>query len=317
MKWAAGEEQWAAGSGQLAVKASAQHPDSSSLRFKTANTQSLPTDHRPPTTLLIIGHRGAAAVAPENTLVSFERALADGADGIEFDVRLASDGVPVVIHDPTLRRTALRRGRVSNFSSTELGQMDAGTWFNLRYPRKAQPEYTKAKIPTLEDVFELLGTRDALFYVEMKCGAKDRSALAADVAKLIRAHSLASRVIIESFDLTAINEIKRLDASLRTAALFDRKLSRPVPSARKMIEQAIRCEAEEMALHHSLATRRTVEEAARFGLETVIWTADNPAWVERAIKRGVRAIITNNPARLCARRDELLKNRRWMVDDGR
>jgi glycerophosphoryl diester phosphodiesterase len=281
---------------------------------QAATDSDLPSAFRLLPSVLIIGHRGAAAVAPENTLPSFERALNDGADGIEFDVRLASDGVPVVIHDPTLRRTALRRGRVSSLSSTELGQMDAGTWFNLRYPRKARPEYAGATIPTLADVFELMETRDALLYVEMKCGMKDRVALAAGVAKLIRAHNLASRVIVESFELAAIAEIKRLDDSLRTAALFDRKLSRPAPSARKMIEQAIHCEAEEIALHHSLATRRTVEEAARHGLETVIWTADNPAWVERAIKRGVRAIITNDPARLCARRDE---NGRWTIDDGR
>jgi glycerophosphoryl diester phosphodiesterase len=194
---------------------------------------------------------------------------------------------------------------VLNFSSTELSEMDAGTWFNRRYPRKARSEYVGATIPTLADVFELLGKREALFYVEMKCGPKDRVALAAGVARLIRAHTLSSRVIMESFDLAAIAEIKRLDAGIRTAALFDRKLSRPAPSARRMIEQAIRCEADEIALHHSLATRRAVAEAALHGLETVVWTADNPAWVERAIKRGVRAVITNNPARLCARRDEL------------
>ncbi len=295
--------QWSVASGQWSVNAFARNPDSSSLRVNTADT-------RPLTTVLIIGHRGAAAVAPENTLLSFERALADGAEGIEFDVRLASDGVPVVIHDPTLRRTALRRGRVSSYTSTELSEMDAGTWFNLRYPRKARPEYAEATIPTLADVFELLGKRDALLYVEMKCGPKDRVALAAGVAKLIRAHTLAARVIVESFDLASIAEIKRLDAGLRTAALFDRKLSRPAPSARRMIEQALRCGADEIALHHSLATRRTVAAAARHGLETVVWTADNPAWVERAIKRGVRAVITNNPARLCARRDELLETGR-------
>ncbi len=292
--------------GQGSVKAFGRDTDSSSSRVKTADIQPPPPATRPPTPVFIIGHRGAAAVAPENTLLSFERALADGAEGIEFDVRLAKDGVPVVIHDSTLRRTALQRGRVSSFSSTELSEMDAGTWFNQRFPRKAQPEYVGATIPTLADVFELLEKRDALLYVEMKCGTKDRAALAAGVAKLIGAHTLSSRVIVESFDLAAIAEIKRLDASLRTAALFDRKLSRPAPSARRMIEQAIRCGAGEIALHHSLATHRTVAEAARHGLETVVWTADNPAWVERAIKRGVRAIITNDPARLCARRAELL-----------
>ena len=287
-------------SGQWSVKGKGSTPRSADSL--------LTTDHRPLTTVLIIGHRGAAAVAPENTLVSFERALADGADGIEFDVRLAGDGVPVVIHDPTLRRTALTRGRVSNSTSTELSRMDAGSWFNLRYPSKARPEYTGATIPTLADVFTFFGKRDARLYVEMKCGAKDRVALAAEVAKLIRAHTFASRVRVESFDLASIAEIKRLDGGLRTAALFDRKLSRPVPSARKMIEQAIRCGAEEIALHHSLATRRTVEEAARHGLETVIWTADNPVWVERASEIGVGAIITNNPARLCARRAELIES---------
>src|SRR5437764_1199743 len=96
------EEQLAVSSGQLAEKERRQ-----------AAQPSLPTVNGQPSTLpLIIGHRGAAAVAPENTLVSFERALRDGADGIEFDVRLASDNVPVVIHDPTLKRTGSRKGRV-------------------------------------------------------------------------------------------------------------------------------------------------------------------------------------------------------------
>jgi glycerophosphoryl diester phosphodiesterase len=128
--------------------------------------------------------------------------------------------------------------------------------------------------------------------------------------KLVRAYSLAHRVVVESFDLLAIADIKHLNAGIRTAALFDRKLSRPAPSIRRMIERAIRSGAEEIALHRSLATRRAAQLAGQHGLETVVWTVDNPAWVTRAIKSGIRALITNNPARLCARRAELL-------DDGR
>lgn len=265
---------------------------------------------------LIIGHRGAAAVAPENTLISFERALRDGADGIEFDVRLASDRVPVVIHDPTLRRTARRTGRIASLSSTELAEIEVGTWFNLRHPTHARQEYAKATIPTLSDVFAALDKWDALLYVEMKCSAKDRVALASEVAKIIQAHSLFQRVVVESFDLAAIAEIKRLDAGIRTAALFDRKLSRPAPSVRRMIERAQRSGAQEIALHRSLATRRAIEVAAYDGLETVVWTADSRAWVKRAIKSGIRAIITNNPARLCAWRAELLDVRPLATDDG-
>jgi glycerophosphoryl diester phosphodiesterase len=255
---------------------------------------------------LIIGHRGAAAVAPENTLISFERALNDGADGIEFDVRLARDHVPIVIHDATLKRTAMRKGTIVNLSSSELSEVDVGTWFNLRHPSHARAEYAQAAIPTLACVFEALNETAARLYVEMKCGPKDRAALAAEVAKMVRAYSLAHRVVVESFDLAAIAEIKRLDSGIQTAALFDRKLSRPVPSTRRMIERAVRSGAVEIALHRSLATRRAVLMAEQHGLEAVVWTADSPAWVKRAIKSGVCAIITNNPARMFARRAELL-----------
>jgi glycerophosphoryl diester phosphodiesterase len=263
-----------------------------------------------PAAPLIIGHRGAAAVAPENTLISFERALTDGADGIEFDVRLAEDNVPVVIHDSTLRRTALRHGRIANLSSSELMETDVGSWFNQRRPRLARASFALARIPTLSNVFAMLQEASAILYVEMKCGLKDRTPLAREVVKLINHFSLKPRAIVESFDLASIAEVKRLDSDIRTAALFDRRITRPVPLARSLIERAIKCGAEEIALHRSLATRRRVEEAHRRGLETVVWTADNSLWVERAIKFGIRAIITNNPARLCARREEILSDKR-------
>ncbi|HYJ46685.1 MAG TPA: glycerophosphodiester phosphodiesterase family protein [Pyrinomonadaceae bacterium] len=275
---------------------------------KAIRGEKLPTAYRlPPTALrpLIIGHRGAAALAPENTVVSFERALRDGADGIEFDVRLARDGQPVVIHDATLRRTVLRKGRVADFSATELSAMCAGAWFNGRRPSLARPEYLEANIPTLGEIFETFGARNTLLYVEMKCGSRDRAPLALAVARLIQAFKVKDRAVVESFDLPSIAELKRIDSGIRTAALFDRKLSRPAPSSRRMIELATECGAEEMALHRSLATRRRVEEVTERGLEVVVWTVDSPAWVSRAIKNGVRSLITNNPASLCARRARL------------
>src|SRR5256885_7551900 len=186
-------------------------------------------------TPLIIGHRGAAAVAPENTLVSFERALADGADGIEFDVRLALDGVPVVIHDASLRRTGQRDGLIAFLSSIELSEMGVGTWFNQRYPTTARPEYTRATVPTLARVFELMKERTALLYVEMKCEAQESRALAAAVARLIREHSFVARVVVESFTLEAIAEVKRVAPEIRTAALFEPTLSRPVPLKRALV----------------------------------------------------------------------------------
>ena len=80
---------------------------------------------------LIIAHRGASAYAPENTLVSFRRAVELGADGIEFDVRLAGDGVAVVFHDPSLNRIAGRKGKIEQTDSVDLSVTDAGSWFNV------------------------------------------------------------------------------------------------------------------------------------------------------------------------------------------
>ena len=251
---------------------------------------------------LIIGHRGAAAVAPENTLVSFERALADGADGVEFDVRLAKDGIPVCVHDANLRRTALRDGLIADLSSYELAQVDAGSWFNLKFPSLAKPEYTRATIPMLDAAFHLFKNRSSLLYVEMKCAQHEARELARAVVQLIREHSFAQKVVVKSFLLEAIKEIKLADEKIRTAALFERKVTRPFVIKRKLLERAIACGADEISLHYTLAGARIVDEARARGLETIVWTVDNPLWVERARARGIRALITNNPALLIAYR---------------
>jgi glycerophosphoryl diester phosphodiesterase len=253
----------------------------------------LPLDSPPAP--LIIGHRGAAAVAPENTIVSFKRAITDGADGIEFDVRLARDGVAVVIHDSDLRRTALREGAIASLPSTELREINAGNWFNLRFPALSRAEYEQATIPTLAEVFELFRERDGVLYVEMKCVVAESRAIAAEVAKLIRAHDFTTRAVVESFTLEAIAEIKRVAPEIRTAALFEPKLM-PPPSMRRMLWLAAEYGADELALHRLLATRRITAEAARRNLKTIIWTVDNPAWLKRARRYGLHAVITNNPA---------------------
>ncbi len=137
---------------------------------------------------LIIGHRGASAHAPENTHAAFELAFADGADGIEFDVRLASDGVPFVFHDATFERTVGIYGNADDYPSTMLEQVYAGAWFNERYPRRARIAYEWGeKIPTLAQVFERYGSH--LLYAEMKC--EDVSAPAGAGARRRRADSQA------------------------------------------------------------------------------------------------------------------------------
>ena len=249
---------------------------------------------------LIIGHRGASAVAPENTIAALSQALRDGADGIEFDVRLARDGVPVVIHDATLRRTAQVPGAVSDFTGSELGRIDVGSWFNRQYPATARPEYEQETIPSLEKLFAALAQTNGLLYLEMKSDAHQHKALVAAVVRLVNEFHFADRVIVESFNLAALAIVKELDASIRLAALFEPTFKRPfsVVKSLTMVDHALQVGAAEIALHRSLIGARVVARARRCGLPTVAWTVDDPKWVERARSLGVRALITNDLHRM-------------------
>lgn len=250
---------------------------------------------------LILGHRGASAIAPENTLAAFSRAILDGADGIEFDVRLSRDGVPVVIHDASLRRTAGIDKQVGDLTSEHLQTIDVGSWFRRTSPesrrRSSEPSYAGEKIPTLAQVFELFNSNTGCLYVEMKSDSGEGADLAAAVVETVRDADIATRVVVESFDLPAITEIKRIDSGIRTAALFEPRLSRPISTIRrlKMVDLALNTGAEEIAIHYTLAGVGVVEKAQECGLETVVWTVDDPKWISRARGLGVKALISNDP----------------------
>jgi len=254
---------------------------------------------------LIIAHRGASFVAPENTLAAFARAFDDGADGIELDVWLARDGVPVVIHDATLRRTGRRKGQVSQMSSQELSEADIGSWFNQAHRKRSASEYAQQTVPTLDQVFQLTKNvskpaSPPVLYIELKTdGTSDGRELAQAVINLVDKHGLRNQVVIISFDLNTVAIIEQTDATVRTGALFAPETSTSsILGSRRRVALAVDCGAKEILLHRLLTTQRAVETALETGLDTVVWTVDHPAWVHRAKAWGIRALITNNPARL-------------------
>ena len=243
---------------------------------------------------LILGHRGASAVAPENTIAAFSQAIQDGADGIEFDVRLSSDGVAVVIHDDTLNRTGLVAGAVSRLTAAQLQQIDVGSWFPKR---SGGHTFAKETIPTLAAVFDLFASNNAVLYVEMKCAEPEARALSEAVVRQIDEYQMRERVVVESFALSAIAEVKRIDQRVKTAALFEPRLSKPVSTIRTqtILKLARQHHANEIALHHTLARTRVVHAAKEEGFEVVVWTVDDVTWIERARANGIKALISNNP----------------------
>jgi glycerophosphoryl diester phosphodiesterase len=233
-------------------------------------------------------------------------ALDDGAAGIELDVRLASDGVPVVIHDATLQRTGLREGVVAKMTSDELRLVTVGTWFNQSHPELARSEYGSQCIPTLAQVFDLFtqsSIRPELIYVELKTdqGEDTYRDLTSAVVQLIDEYHFHSRVVVVSFNLPAIAQIKTIDASIRTGALFEpRRNAVKVVRKHPLITAALECGADQILFHRLIATWRLIDLASDNNLRSVVWTVDDPKWLRRRVSFEIHAVITNNPARLIA-----------------
>jgi glycerophosphoryl diester phosphodiesterase len=246
---------------------------------------------------LIIGHRGASAHAPENTMAAFRLAMEVGADGIEFDVRLSRDGIPVVVHDDNLRRTGLDPHRVSDLSAAELKQIDVGKWFD-------PTSFANEHLPTLKDVLNLFETTSGLLYLEMKSAGSEREQLARGCSEALNESNLKHRVIVECFDLASIQLLKDIDPSIKTAALFELRICRPASrDGHRLVEDALAVSASEIALHHRLADPKTVALAKQEGLRVVVWTVDDANWIRRAKSDGIDALITNDPKRLVRERD--------------
>ena len=258
---------------------------------------------------LIIAHRGASAVAPENTLAAFRKAIAGGAEGVEFDVRLTSDGEAVVFHDADLKRIAGRDEKIIDLSSEKLQKIDAGLWFNRVFPRIANEEFSSETIPTLRDVLTLLNDFRGLIYIELKCKEREVEPLAKAVCREIGASPLLPQIIVKSFRLQVIPEIRRICEGVTTAALFAPKIMTMLRKEKYLLKIAQEFRADQISLHYTLVSRKFMSKAEKREFPIAVWTVDNPRFVKRATDLGIKAIITNNPAILLEKKRELLENR--------
>jgi len=196
---------------------------------------------------------------------AFEAAIAAGADGIEFDVRLSSDGVPVIIHDDTLSRTHGVRRRVAELTAEELRSFG---------------------VPSLRDLCELMAGNSLLLCLEIKSREPQLAGLC---CRMVREFGFEERVIVECFDLNVLRYV-----DLRKAALFEPRMH----TEQSVIDRSLAVGATVLALHHRMAKPSLVEKAKDAGMTVVVWTVDDPSWVARARSLGIAALITNDPARM-------------------
>lgn len=224
-------------------------------------------------------HRGASALAPENTLAAFREAEAAGADGVELDVQLSRDGIPVVLHDETLDRTSNGRGPVDEMNLEELQRLDAGSWFSTAF--------SDEKMPTLEQVLQWGGSR-LRFNVEIKDSAAARAVL-----DLSRSYPQAS-IVVSSFDHDLLHRLRCLAPQLPLAFLLEQT------DWAAAVDRAAACAAESFNPRCDILSADLVAACHQRNLAVYSWTVDAPSDLERCWRLGVDGVFCNDPSQVLA-----------------
>ena len=244
---------------------------------------------------LVIGHRGYCQFAPENTLPSFEMAIRAGADLVEMDYRLSSDGIPVVIHDRDLDRTTNARRKwhhrripVASKTAHEIQGLDAGKWFD--------EGFAGTRVPLLSEALQAIHGR-AVALIERKTGDCD------NCLGLLREKGLVNQVIVQSFDWKYLRQLHAQEPHQLLAALGPAHLlangKRPLGVVRRL-NRAWLAHAQKsgarIVVWSPKVSRGIVQLAHSQGLKVWVYTVNNARLAKRLLRAGVDGLITDNPS---------------------
>lgn len=228
---------------------------------------------------LIYGHRGAKGEAPENTLASFQQCLAHDVTRCELDLHLSRDGQLMVIHDPTLKRTTGRRGKVVEHDAADLVGYDA---------RQGGPGWkTPCPIPTLEQLFEHCPFEH--WQLEVKSASRVRAARTVlAIQALADRFGIKERVTVTSSSREVLRALKRLTPELSRGLVAEYNWLDP-------LKVAAHYGCSMLALNWTLCTPERLAKAQKAGLHVTVWTVNEPALMRRLADFGADSIITDFP----------------------
>ena len=243
---------------------------------------------------LIFAHRGASKLAPENTMPAFELARAAGADGIETDVQLTKDQIPVLIHDENLRRTTNGTGFVQDYTYAQLRLLDAGSWFS--------PKFSDSYIVTLDEFLRWFRDQPMFLNLELKTNVIEYKNIERIVYESLKRYHVLERTVISSFNSDSLLRMKDINPSIETAFLTSTNM-RNLPQYAKSLE----CDA--LHVKHRLLDKKLVKRCHKENLSLRIYTVNRPAMMKKCFQLGVNGIFTDVPHQAIEYR-ELFKKRR-------
>ena len=203
------------------------------------------------------------------------------ADGIEFDVHLSRDRVPVIIHDEELERTTNGKGLVRDYNLDQLKKLDAGSWFDSAY--------VKEKIPTLDEVFTHYQNSNLLFNIELKNSLTANPGIEGIVINCIVKYSLEKRVIISSFNHDSLQICRQINSKIRTGLLYLEEVEEPWLYARKLDCYSVH------PLFFYLQNPELLAGFEEHNIPLYPWTVNDPEQMKKLVNAGVEGIITDYP----------------------
>lgn len=228
----------------------------------------------------IIAHRGASKLAPENTMYAFELAYKLGAEGIETDVQLTKDNIPIIIHDETLKRTTSGTGYVKDFTYNELIKLDIGSWFSQ--------EFKGAKFVTLEEFLTWIKPKDLYINIELKNNKIDYKNLEVIVYEMLKEHKLLDRTTISTFSENSIRRLKQFQDKVEVAFLTSKRLPNLVEYSKNLGANAIH-------IKYRLLTGELVEKAHAADMPVRVYTINKYKQMMNCYENMVDGIMTDVP----------------------
>jgi glycerophosphoryl diester phosphodiesterase len=216
--------------------------------------------------MLRIGHRGAKAYEPENTLRSFGRALKIGVNAVELDVRKTKDNHLIVIHDADINKTTNGKGSVNELTLSEI---------------KGFSTEKGEKIPTLKETLDFIGKK-AKILIELKEVGLER-----EVLKLVHENKLENDVIIVSFLEDALRKVRGLDGAVETGLIYAKH--------RDPLKAALELKAQYLVGFYRFVHTANVQEAHENGIKVIVWTVNTPEEIDAYVQKGVDGIASDKP----------------------
>ncbi|CAG9295294.1 glycerophosphoryl diester phosphodiesterase [Celerinatantimonas diazotrophica] len=228
----------------------------------------------------LAGHRGLAALAPENTLAGARLAALNHIGWVEFDVQLSADHVPVIIHDETVQRCSNGTQQVRQLSWQQLQELDFGSWFS--------PKFEAEKIPSLTQLLTVCRQYNLSLNLELKLYPQDDIQKLCEVVAqtIITQHFAPDRLIISSFEHEALRQIKRLLPNIRRGHLWDE-----IPD--DWAEQLSQIDAFSVHCNYQKLDKVTAQAIKRLGYELYTYTPNDPTQVRQQWDWGVDMVISD------------------------